>query len=125
MLVDGDGDADLLLGEPALARLAITLGEVGVVHVSLVDPDTALEHDAVLIVVDGGEHAVAPLPGGLMTYPAYLRGRVEWYVEAHEPDELDPGGEVFLAADYSLAKATALPRWFTPPLSLMSTGCAS
>ena len=79
--VDGDGDAGLLLREAPLPRLAVALGEVGVVDVGLVDPDAAPEHDAVLVAIDGREEAVTPLPGGLVAYPAHLGAGVERHGE--------------------------------------------
>ena len=70
--VDPDRDADLLLGEAALAGLPVALREVRVVDVRLVDPRAAPQHDAVLVAVDGGEEPVAPLPGGLVGDAAQL-----------------------------------------------------
>lgn len=40
-----------------------------------------------------------------------------------ERGETDMFFNKLCAIDYSRAKATVLPRWFTPPLSLMFTGC--
>ena len=64
--VDGDRDAQLLLGEAALSGLAVALGEVRVVDVDLVVPDPVPEHDAVLVAAHRREHAVAPLEGRLV-----------------------------------------------------------
>ena len=64
--VDAHRYAQLLLGQLPLARLPVSLGEVRVVDAGLVDPDAAPQHDAVLVAVDGGEQAVAPLPGGMV-----------------------------------------------------------
>ena len=94
--VDGDGDAQLLPGQPALAGLPVALGEVGVVDVDLVDPHAAPEHDAVLVAVDRREHAVAPLEGGLVRDAAQLGRRLDRDVPGHELDEAHPRREVLL-----------------------------
>lgn len=49
MDIDGDADAQLLAGEPALPGLPVAIGEVGVVDVGLVDPDGVAQHDPVLV----------------------------------------------------------------------------
>lgn len=43
--IDSDGDAYVLLGQAPFLRLPVVLGEVGIVDVRLVGPDTAPEHD--------------------------------------------------------------------------------
>ena len=94
--VDGDRDAQLLLGEAALSGLAVALGEVRVVDVDLVDPHAIPEHDAVLVAAHRREHAVAPLEGGLVGDAAQLGRRVDRYVPRHELDEANPRREVLL-----------------------------
>ena len=95
--VDGDGYAQLLLRQAALAGLPAPLREVGVVDVDLVDPHAAPEHDAVLVAPHRGEDAVAPLECGLVGDAAELGGRLDGHVPRHELDEADPGREVLLA----------------------------
>lgn len=63
--VDGDADAQLLAGEAALPGLPVALGEVGVVDVGLVHPDSVAQHDPVLVAGHRGEHAAPPLEGRL------------------------------------------------------------
>lgn len=71
--VDGDADADLLAGQAALARLPVTLGEVGTVDVGLVDPGGVAQHDPVLVAGHRGEHAVPPLEGDLVGDRVFAR----------------------------------------------------
>lgn len=92
--VDGDRYADLLAGRPALPRHAVPKMQVGVVHVGLVYPDQVAQDDAVLVAVDGGHHAVAPLPCRLVGYAQLLGHGVEGHVEPHEADEAAPGRHV-------------------------------
>lgn len=94
--VYGDRYADLLAGQPALPRHAVPQVQVGVVHVGLVYPDQVAQDDAVLVAVDGGHHAVAPLPCRLVGYAQLLGHGVEWHVEPHEADEAAPGRHVGL-----------------------------
>ncbi len=95
--VDGDRDANLLLGKPALAGLPVALREVGVVDVDLVDPDAAPEHDAVLVAAHRGEHAVAPLEGRLVGDAAQLGCCLDRHVPGHELQEQRPCRQVLLA----------------------------
>ena len=88
--VDGGADAELLAGEPALARLAVALGEVRVVDVGLVYPDAVAQHDAPLVARHRGEHAVAPLEGRLVAHAAQLGGAVQRHVVPHQADEAGP-----------------------------------
>ena len=92
--VYGDRYADLLAGQPALPRKAVPKMQVGVVHVDLVNPDQVAQGDAVLMAVDGGHHAVAPLPCRLVGYAQLLGHGVEGHVEPHEADEAAPGRHV-------------------------------
>lgn len=92
--VYGDRYADLLAGQPALPRNAVPKMQVGVVHVGLVNPDQVAQDDAVLMAVDGGHHAVAPLPCRLVGYAQLLGHGVEGHVEPHEADEAAPGRHV-------------------------------
>ena len=108
--VDSDRDADLLLGQPALARLPVALGEVGVVDVDLVDPDAAPEHDAFLVAAHRGEHAVAPLEGGLVSHVAQLGRRLDRHVPRHELYEAHPRREVLLAVLENRARHDAEAR---------------
>ena len=96
--VDAHRYAQLLLRQPALAHLPVSLGEARVVDVGPVDPDAAPQRDAVLVAVDGGEQAVAPLPGGVVADAAGLRAGVERHGEQRRPDEGHPGRERLLAA---------------------------
>lgn len=57
--VDGDGDADLALGQAPLLNEAGAAHDVGVCEAGLVDPDAAAQHEPVLAAVDRGERAVA------------------------------------------------------------------
>lgn len=109
--VDGDRDAQLLLGKAALAGLAVALGEVGVVDVDLVDPHAAFEHDAVLVAAHRGEHAVAPLECGLVGDAAQLGRRLDGHVPRHELYEADPRREVLLPVleDGTGERGEALP----------------
>lgn len=68
--------------------------QVGVVHVGLVYPDQVAQDDAVLVAVDGGHHAVAPLPCRLVGYAQLLGHGVKGHVEPHEADEAAPGRHV-------------------------------
>ena len=95
--VDGYRDAELLLRQPAPAGLPRALRQVRVVDVDLVDPNPAPEHYAVLVAVDRGKDAVAPLERRLVGDAAGLRGRLHRHVPGHELDEADPRREVFLA----------------------------
>lgn len=92
ILVDVDGDryAELLLGEPALARLAVAVRQVGIAHIGPVDPYTVPQNDAILVAVDGSEHAVPPFPRRLMRDSAYLGSCIQGHVEPHENREADP-----------------------------------
>lgn len=96
--VDAHRHAQLLLRQPALARPPVSLGGVRVVGVGLVDPDAAPQHDAVPVAVDGGEQAVAPLPGGAVADAAGLRAGAGRHGEQRRPDEGHPGRERLLAA---------------------------
>ena len=88
--VDGDRDAELLLRETPLLRLAVAVGEVGVADIRLVDPHAVPQDDPVLVAVDGGEDAVPPLPSRLMGDAERLCYAVQGHVEAHEAYEGDP-----------------------------------
>ena len=71
---------------------ARSLGEVGVVDVSLVDPDGVAQHDTVPVAGYRGEHAVPPLEGRLVGDAAQLSRALDGDVVAHGPDEEDPDG---------------------------------
>ena len=85
-----DRYAELLRGEAALPRLAVSMREVGVHDVCLVDPDPLPEDGPVLVAVHRGEHPMPPLPGGLMRYLERLGDAVQGHVVAHQPYERDP-----------------------------------
>ena len=108
--VDGDRDAQLLPGQPALAGLPVALGQVGVVDVDLVDPDPAAEHNAVLVAPHRGEDAVAPLEGRLVGDAAQLGSRLDRDVPGHELDEANPCREILLAVLENRARHDAEAR---------------
>ena len=108
--VYGNGDTDLLLREPTLARLAVAVGQIGIIDVGLINPYAILEHQAVLVSVHGCKDSMPPFEGGLVRYAAYLCDGIERHIEAHEVDEVYPGGEVFLTALKDGAGKRAEPR---------------
>lgn len=95
--VNGDDDAYLLIGEASFASLPEAVCQVGVADICFVDPDAVSQDDVILVSVYGGEHAVTPFIGSPMRDQAYLGCGIEWHVEAHEIDEINPSGQVFLA----------------------------
>lgn len=105
--VDGDADSQLLAGEAALPDLPEALGEVGVVDVSLVHPDSAAQHDSVPVAGYRGEHAVPPLEGRLVGDAARLGRALDGDVVAQELDEGDQGGKRLAAASL----ANGLSEW--------------
>ena len=96
--VDAHRHARLPLGQPALARPPVSLGGVRVVAVGPAGPDAAPRHDAAPVAVDGGERAVAPLPGGAAADAAGLRAGAGRHGKRRQPDEGHPGRERLLAA---------------------------
>ena len=105
--VDGDADSQLQAGEAALPDLPEALGEVGVVDVSLVHPDSAAQHDSVPVAGYRGEHAVPPLEGRLVGDAARLGRALDGDVVAQELDEGDQGGKRLAAASL----ANGLSEW--------------
>ena len=124
--VDGDRDAQLLPGQPALSRLPVSLGKIGVVDVDLVDPHPAPEHDAVLVAAHRREHAVVPLEGGFVRDAAQLGRRLYRHVPGHELDESHPCREVLLAVleDGSRHDAEARPAHRAPEPAMAGRGPA-
>ena len=71
--IDRHGNAQLLLGQAALAGLPKGVRQVRVVDVGFVYLDPAAQDCAILVAVHGREHALAPLVGALVVQPADLR----------------------------------------------------
>lgn len=88
--VYADGYAEPLRGEAALPRLPVSVREVRVHDVGLVDPDALPEDGPVLVSVHGGERPAAPLPGGLVGDAQLLGDAAQGRVVAHEPYERHP-----------------------------------
>lgn len=125
MHVYGDRYADLLAGQPALPRHAVPEVQIGVVHVGLVYPGQVAKDDAVLVAVDGGHHAVAPLPCRLVGYAQLLGQGVEGHVGSHEANESVPGRHVEFGpsgivstGDVSLAQRSRQRQRRAPPAVL-------
>ena len=95
--VDGDRDADLVLGKPPLLREFGATNDIGIGEIELVDPNAPAQDEPILVAVDRGEYAVSPLVGSSVADAADLRGQVDGRVVAHAGDEALPGGKLLLA----------------------------